>query len=67
MPIWYFESFWKDHPYDNIINIKVHKYEMPYAWKYHRIDNTELIQKKGFWLAAHNRGAPEFNTLEQRL
>ena len=23
--------------------------------------------KKGFWLAAHNREAPEFNTLEQRL
>ena len=26
MPTWYFESFWMDHPYDNIINIKVHKY-----------------------------------------
>ena len=26
MPIWYFESFWTHHPYDNIINIKVHKY-----------------------------------------
>ena len=26
MPTWYFESFWTDHPYDNIINIKVHKY-----------------------------------------
>ena len=21
MPTWYFESFWTDHPYDNIINI----------------------------------------------
>ena len=40
---------------------------LPYAWKYHRIDSTELIQKRGFWLAAHNRGAPEFNTLAQRL
>ena len=63
---WYFESFWRDHPYDNIINIKVHKY-LPYAWKYLKIDSTELIQKRGFWLAAHNREAPEFNTLEQRL
>ena len=26
MPTWYFESFWTDHPYDNIINIQVHKY-----------------------------------------
>ena len=26
MPTWYFESFWTDHPYDNIINIKVNKY-----------------------------------------
>ena len=26
MPTWYFESFWTHHPYDNIINIKVHKY-----------------------------------------
>ena len=26
-----------------------------------------LRGKKGFWLAAHNRGAPEFNTLEQKL
>ena len=25
MPTWYFESSWTDHPYDNIINIKVHK------------------------------------------
>ena len=40
---------------------------LPYTWKYDRIDSTELIQKRGFWLAAHNRGAPEFNTLEQRL
>ena len=40
---------------------------LPYAWKYHRIDSTERIQKRGFWLAAHNRRAPEFNTLEQRL
>ena len=24
MPTWYFESFWTPHPYDNIINIKVH-------------------------------------------
>ena len=23
MPTWYFESLWTDHPYDNIINIKV--------------------------------------------
>ena len=26
MPTWYFESFWTDHPYGNIINIEVHKY-----------------------------------------
>ena len=26
MPIWYFESFRTDHPYDSIINIKIHKY-----------------------------------------
>ena len=26
MPTWYFKSFWMDHPYDNTINIKVHKY-----------------------------------------
>ena len=26
LPTWYFESFWTHHPYDNIINIKVHKY-----------------------------------------
>ena len=45
MATWYFESFWTDHPYDNIINIKVHKY---FGWKYHRIDSTELIQKRGF-------------------
>ena len=29
MPTWYFESFCMHHPYDNIINIKVHKY---FAW-----------------------------------
>ena len=28
---------------------------------------AQNLYKKGFWLAAHNRGAPEFNTLEQRL
>ena len=28
---------------------------LPYASKCHRIDSTELIQIKGFWLAAHNR------------
>ena len=38
---------------------------LPYAWKYHRIDSTELIQK--VILTSSNRGAPEFNTLEQRL
>ena len=49
MPTWYFESFWTDHPYHNIINIKVHKSNtLLYAWKYHRIDSTELIQKKAF-------------------
>ena len=68
MPTWYFESFWTDHPYDNIINIKVHKYfavclKISQDW----FDSTELIRKKGFWLAAHNRGTPEFNTSEQRL
>ena len=26
IPTWYFENFWTHHPYDNIINIKVHKY-----------------------------------------
>ena len=26
-----------------------------------------LRGKKGFWQAANNRGAPEFNNLEQRL
>ena len=26
MPAWYFESFWTHRPYNNIINIKVHKY-----------------------------------------
>ena len=66
IPIWYCESFWTHHPYDNIINIKVHKYcalclKIAQDWK-HR-----TYPKKGFWLAAHNRGALEFNTLEQRL
>ena len=28
---------------------------------------AQNLSKKGSWLAAHNRGAPEFNTLEQRL
>ena len=26
MPTWYFENFWTHHPYDDIINIKIHKY-----------------------------------------
>ena len=26
IPTWYCESFWTHYPYDNIINIKVHKY-----------------------------------------
>ena len=26
IPTWYFESFWTHHPYDNSINIRVHKY-----------------------------------------
>ena len=41
MPTWYCESFWTDHPYDNIINIKFIN-TLPYAWKYHRIDSTEI-------------------------
>ena len=28
---------------------------------------AQNLSKKGLWLAEHNRGAPEFNTLEQRL
>ena len=28
---------------------------------------AQNLSKKGFWLAAHNRGAPRFNALEQRL
>ena len=65
MPTWNLESFWMDLPYDIIIKIKVHKYS-PYAWKYHMC-STERIPKYWVWLAVHNRGAPEFNTLEQKL
>ena len=28
---------------------------------------AQNLFKKGVWLAAYNRGAPELNTLEQRL
>ena len=31
------------------------------------MDNTELMPNKVVWLAVHNRGAPKFNTSEQRL
>ena len=62
MPTWYFESFERA----THMTISSSSQIMPYAWKYHKIGSTELI-KKGFWLAAHNRGAPEFNISEQRL
>ena len=31
------------------------------------METTELITNKGVWLAIHNRGASEFNILEQIL
>ena len=48
IPTWFFESFWTDRPYDNIINIKVHKYFV-LCLKYHRIDSTELIKRGLDW------------------
>ena len=65
MPTWYFRAF-KCTTHMTISSTLKFTNTLTYAWKYHRIDSTELI-KKGFWLAAHNRWAPEFNTLEQRL
>ena len=64
---WFIWYFWMDHPYDNIINIKVHIYQICLMPENIVGLIAQNLSKKGFWLAAHNRGAPEFNTLEQRL
>ena len=37
---------------------------LAYAWKYHMMSSTDLIPDKGFWLAVHNRGVSDFNSLE---
>ena len=45
MPIWYFESLWTHMTISSTLKFTN---TLPYAWKYHRIDSTEFIQKGGF-------------------
>ena len=60
MPTWYFKSFWTHRPYDNIINIKFHKYFSIIGLI------AQNLSKKGVLTGSTNRGAHEFNSLEQR-